>query len=160
MASTLLRPMIAGAKSRARFSSDALGHRLGQFTRPPFVAAGPIDSRHRAFCERCPALVTVDVLPDYGTVSTGEALTDACTGVTRAVVDGNTVAHTASHTDAHVRRWAVHWARQYPGRRVDVVYPTTGPLADWRPAAPGAHRLTRGGGSRRVRSAHTTGGPS
>jgi hypothetical protein len=158
MLDSTIRRMIADARARARFKSDALGHRLGQVTRPPFVPAGPVERRERAHCERCPALVTIDVLPVYGTVSTGPALTEACTGVTRATVDGNTVSSTASRSDAYVRRWAAHWARQYPGRVVTIVYPTTGPLADWAPAEPGAARLARGGGGRTVLSAHTTGG--
>lgn len=134
---TTLRALLADARARARFESDTLGHDIGAFIRPPFVPTGRPDNRARAFCRRCPADVTVDVVPAGASIRSGSAIVDVCTGVTRATVDGRTVASTTSHCDRYVNVWAAHWRDQYPGQTVDVAYPTTGPDARQASERPG-----------------------
>lgn len=141
--------------ARARFASDALGHRLGQAARPPFSPTGPVDYRRSAGCERCPARVMVDVTPSGGAITSGQAIELWCTGVVRFTVDDvpgdRVVAFTGSRTDGHVRRLARHWAAQYTGHLITIVYPTTGP--GWEPVRPGAAEHRRIGGSQTILSA-------
>lgn len=137
----------------ARIRATDRGHRLGQAIRPPFVPIGPVDYRRRAFCSRCPADVTVDAVPAGAAITSGLAVDAWCTGVLRFVVDGTPVAFTGSRTDAYIRRTLGRLAREHTGHIVELLYPTTGPDADWHPARPGAAERRRIGGSRRVTSA-------